>query len=84
MMCSSHSKTVRLAPHSGLPKELAKDQNLLRMVLPAIKADHLAMDKYVFNPDAEKVEVPILAMGGDEDPRCPAEQVGRDAGSGGI
>jgi surfactin synthase thioesterase subunit len=45
MMCSSHSKTVRLAPHSGLPKELAKDQNLLRMVLPAIKADHLAMDK---------------------------------------
>lgn len=59
----------------GMTKEMAKDKTLLAMVLPAIKMDHLAMDKYQFDPKAEKVEPPILVMGGDVDPRCPPEQL---------
>lgn len=59
----------------GMTKEMAKDKALIAMVLPAIKMDHLAMDKYKFDPNAEKVEAPIYAIGGDVDPRCPPEQL---------
>lgn len=37
--------------------------------------DHLAMDKYVLDESAEKVEAPIWAIGGDADVRCPQEQL---------
>lgn len=59
----------------GMTPAMAKDKALIAMVLPAIKMDHLCMDKYKFDPNAEKVEAPILAIGGDVDPRCPPEQL---------
>lgn len=40
-----------------------------------VQMDHLCMDKYKFDPTAEKVAAPIFAIGGDVDPRCPPEQL---------
>lgn len=35
----------------GMTNEMAKDVGLIARVLPAIKADHLAMDRYVLNTE---------------------------------
>jgi len=43
-----------LSPIPGMSKEMAKDKALIAMVLPAIKMDHLAMDKYKFDPNGKK------------------------------
>ncbi len=42
-----------LSPIPGMSKEMAKDKALIAMVLPAIKMDHLAMDKYKFDPNGK-------------------------------
>lgn len=45
--------------NTGMTPDMAKDKNLIAMILPAIKADHLAMDKYVFDPNGKSL--PILS-----------------------
>lgn len=58
--------------HSGL----LADRDLMRLMLPVVKADFRAFDAYSCN-DGVKLAAPIHAMGGDQDPYVtPADLYG--------
>lgn len=82
---STHrSETVHLLDDRGLVAEvdrldgtasgLLKDEEVLRMVLPAIRSDYRAAETYVYEP-GEPLRCPVLAMTGDADPKVTLDEV---------
>ncbi|MGX2993211.1 thioesterase II family protein [Streptomyces sp. JNUCC 64] len=57
----------------GTDRSLLDHEELLRMVLPAIRADYRAVETYRCAPDAS-VRCPVLALTGDRDPRVTPEE----------
>jgi len=83
---SRHRKeTVHLLDDKGLVAELKKlngtesalfaDEELLRMVLPAIRADYKAAETYEYRP-GPALRAPIHALVGDDDPESSVEEAG--------
>ncbi|MGW4892439.1 thioesterase II family protein [Kitasatospora sp. NPDC004240] len=65
--------TARLRELSGTDPRLLADEEALRMILPAVRADLTAVDRYDAGPRAV-VATPVLALTGDADPWVtPAE-----------
>ncbi|MFG2140240.1 thioesterase II family protein [Streptomyces sp. NPDC048650] len=60
---------------SGTDASLLGDEELLRMVLPAIRSDYTAVETYRCDPGAA-VNAPITALTGDSDPKTTLEEAG--------
>jgi surfactin synthase thioesterase subunit len=59
---------------SGTASELLGDEELLRMVMPAIRSDYKAIETYRYEP-GPKLKCPVHALVGDSDPKAtPAEE----------
>jgi pyochelin biosynthetic protein PchC len=51
----------------GIPPEVAADAQLRELILPALRVDYRLVETYAPAPDA-RVDVPIVAYGGNSDP----------------
>ncbi len=58
----------------GVPPEVLDNEELLRYLLPALKADSLLGRRYVYQDD-DPLPVPIRAYMGADDPRLPADVI---------
>lgn len=59
---------------SGTEVSLLGDQELVRMILPAIRSDYRAVETYRYQPKP-KLACPIFAFVGDSDPRVEVDDV---------
>ncbi|MDQ1025091.1 surfactin synthase thioesterase subunit [Streptomyces umbrinus] len=59
---------------SGTDQQIFGDEELLRMVLPAIRNDYRAAETYQYTPGAP-LRSPITALIGDSDPKANHEEV---------
>lgn len=55
-----------LARYEGTPRELSNDAELMRLVLPVIRADMALCNSYIYEP-GPSLECPITVFGGLED-----------------
>ncbi|MEH1097948.1 alpha/beta fold hydrolase [Micromonospora sp. CPCC 205561] len=58
---------------AGTDDAVFDDEEVLRMVLPAIRSDFTAAETYVYRP-GPRLACPIVALVGDEDPRVTADE----------
>jgi surfactin synthase thioesterase subunit len=58
---------------SGTDSQVLGDEELLRMVLPAIRADYQAAETYTYRP-SPPLRCPVTALTGDADPKVTIEQ----------
>ncbi|MEV0281357.1 alpha/beta fold hydrolase [Streptomyces sp. NPDC050610] len=59
---------------SGTDESLLDDEELVRMMLPALRGDFRAVETYRGEADAV-LRCPITALAGDQDPRAPLDEV---------
>lgn len=55
--------------YNGIPDELMQYPDLLALLLPALRADVAALERYQYR-SGEPLECPVTAMGGADDPRA--------------
>jgi medium-chain acyl-[acyl-carrier-protein] hydrolase len=60
--------------YGGIPAAVRSDPMLLRMLLPALRADLQMVETYAY-ADEPPLEVEILAIGGTDDPAVPASKL---------
>ncbi|MBF8191746.1 thioesterase [Nonomuraea sp. K274] len=58
---------------SGTGDEILEDEELLRLILPPLRSDYAAIETYRYRP-GPKLGCPVLALIGDEDPRCDLDE----------
>ncbi|RZS36533.1 surfactin synthase thioesterase subunit [Herbihabitans rhizosphaerae] len=58
---------------SGTDSQVLDDEEILRMVLPAIRSDYKAAETYRYRP-GPKLRCPITALIGDSDPKATVEE----------
>ncbi|MFI9723196.1 thioesterase II family protein [Streptomyces sp. NPDC052396] len=58
---------------SGTDAQILGDEELLRMVLPAIRADYRAVETYAYRP-GEPLRCPVVALTGDSDSRVTLDE----------
>ncbi|MDI5965480.1 alpha/beta fold hydrolase [Streptomyces sp. SL13] len=58
---------------SGTNSQIMGDEELLRMVLPAIRADYRAAETYEYDP-GPKLRCPIVSLVGDDDPKVTMDE----------
>jgi surfactin synthase thioesterase subunit len=56
--------------YGGIPAAVLEDAELLRLFLPAMRADIRAIESYRLAPDHTRLPVPFTLMGGTADPQC--------------
>lgn len=59
--------------YQGIPKELLANREFLELFLPALRGDLAVFETYQHEP-GEPLQSPLLAMGGNEDPRVSRDQ----------
>jgi medium-chain acyl-[acyl-carrier-protein] hydrolase len=52
---------------NGLPAEVANNAELMELLLPVLRADFEAIEKYQYTSTEHRLECPIIAFGGSED-----------------
>lgn len=57
----------------GTESALLDDEDVLRMVLPAIRGDYIAAETYAYRP-SPRLSCPIIALVGDSDPKVTADE----------
>lgn len=70
---------ARLARLGGTPREVLADEQLMALMLPALKADFIALDSWRYR-DEPPLRVPITALAGSEDRSVCADSVRRWSG----
>lgn len=58
---------------SGTDAKILDDEDIVRMVLPAIRNDYKASERYHYRPGTD-VTCPVLAMVGDQDPKVTPDE----------
>lgn len=58
----------------GMPPEVLAHAELLRLLLPALRADARLYTRYVYTPE-DPLAMPLLAYGGDVDPNVAVSQL---------
>lgn len=58
----------------GTPEEVLQNDELLRLVLPLLRADFSLCETYLYNPE-EPLQCPITAFGGLQDKSVPRESI---------
>jgi surfactin synthase thioesterase subunit len=59
---------------SGTDTRVLDDPDVLRMVLPSMRADYTAVETYCYQP-GPKLDCPIVGMTGDTDPKADVDEV---------
>lgn len=59
---------------NGTDAQLLGDEEILRMILPATRADYKAAETYAYEP-GEALRCPLVAMVGDHDPKATVDEV---------
>lgn len=59
---------------NGIPAEILNQPEALTLLLPILRADFEAAETYRYN-DEPPLDIPIVALGGDDDPRVSREQL---------
>ncbi|MFJ4781626.1 thioesterase II family protein [Streptomyces sp. NPDC088762] len=72
---SDDGLVAELKALSGTDADLLGDEEILRMILPAIRGDYQAVETYRMGP-GPALTCPVLALVGDSDPRVDVEGVG--------
>ncbi|WP_314176409.1 alpha/beta fold hydrolase [Streptomyces winkii] len=65
---------AHLGELAGTPRSVLSDQDLLEMVVPALRADFAACETYV-HEHRPPLSVPLLVLGGDADPGVPVDSL---------
>lgn len=65
---------AELSSLSGTERQVLADEDLLRLVLPAVRADYRATETYV-HPPGPRLRCPVLALTGDSDPKARPGEV---------
>lgn len=55
--------------YDGIPQAVYRDSELLRIILPTVRADLEALETYIYRDDLP-LEFPLSAFGGQQDPRA--------------
>jgi len=58
----------------GTDTALLDDEDVLAMVLPAIRGDYIAAETYIHRP-GPRLSCPVIAMTGDRDPKVTVEEI---------
>ena len=58
----------------GLPAEVLANREVLRMVLPVLRADYRAAETYAYRPGTD-VSCPLHALLGTEDPKVAEDEM---------
>ena len=53
---------------SGTPEEVLQNRELMELIEPLLRADFSVSETYAYQPDPERLAVPLTALGGVEDP----------------
>jgi pyochelin biosynthetic protein PchC len=64
---------VDLKRLSGTESQMLDDDEVLRMILPAMRADYRAAETYRYEP-GPKLDCPVLALVGDDDPQVSVDE----------
>lgn len=68
-----HGIIAELQKLSGTNSKIMGDEEMLRMVLPAIRADYRAAETYTYEP-VPKLKCPIVSLVGDDDPKVTLDE----------
>jgi medium-chain acyl-[acyl-carrier-protein] hydrolase len=60
---------------NGIPSEIANQPDVMKLLLPILRADFEAVESYQYDIDASPLHVPILAFAGVNDPRVSPARV---------
>jgi medium-chain acyl-[acyl-carrier-protein] hydrolase len=60
---------------NGTPEGIATQPELIEILLPILRADFEAAENYRYNPGEHNLACPIVAYGGDNDPRVSRERI---------
>ena len=63
-----------LRSFNGVSSQILNDTELMRIMLPTIRADFTVCETYAYQP-GPPLEIPISAFGGTEDPEVPETQL---------
>ncbi|CAM5379606.1 alpha/beta fold hydrolase [Streptomyces atroolivaceus] len=58
---------------SGTEDKVFEDDDIVRMVLPALRSDYKAVETYRYDPD-DRLSCPVVALLGDDDPRVTEDE----------
>jgi surfactin synthase thioesterase subunit len=61
---------------AGQEAEVFNHPSLLRLTLPALRADYRMLDDYTYVP-GPGLDCPVVALAGDRDPRVAVDKVAR-------
>ncbi|MGW5213790.1 thioesterase II family protein [Streptomyces sp. NPDC004051] len=62
--------------YDGIPEAVWQDADLMRLMLPSIRADFAAYENYRWQ-QREKLSCPFTVLGGDTDPLVPVDSLAR-------
>lgn len=71
---SDEGITAEMQYLSGTSSKLLDDQDVVQMILPAMRSDYKAIETYRYEP-GPKLSCPILALTGDNDPKATIDEV---------
>ncbi|MET9774605.1 alpha/beta fold hydrolase [Streptomyces sp. NPDC006367] len=71
---SDEGVVAELRELSGTDSGLLDDEEILRMILPAVRGDYQAVETYLRTTPA-RLTCPVLALAGDSDPRVKTEDM---------
>ncbi len=60
---------------NGIPAELLDQPDVMRLLLPILRADFEAVESYHYTPNEPQLNIPISAFGGLGDPRVSRERI---------
>ena len=60
---------------NGIQAELLDQPEIMQLLLPVLRADFEAIERYVYSPAGPPLELPIVAFGGLDDPRVSRERL---------
>lgn len=60
---------------NGIPSEVLNFPELLEILLPVLRADFEMAESYRFSPNIASLDIPIIVLGGTDDPRVSKEQL---------
>jgi medium-chain acyl-[acyl-carrier-protein] hydrolase len=62
-----------LEKFNGIPVEVLENRELIELLLPTLRADFETVEKYNYIPKEPLLNCPIIAFGGENDPRVSRE-----------
>jgi medium-chain acyl-[acyl-carrier-protein] hydrolase len=66
---------VSLQDLNGIPAEVLMVPELMELLLPTLRADFAAVETYEYIPNEYALDCPIIAFGGQDDPRVSSERL---------